>query len=142
MKVSVLSIVMIFGCVPPMMAETPDGSAQHCACGSKLPPANTAKGDTPFLSNGKLSAQGCGCCRRGMGRCTSSASGESASSISLSGSRLDLCRGPEVNHIALVLNGAIYKLCLLLFPESVALNGWRRDDYGRSLRCRAQFGAA
>jgi hypothetical protein len=61
---------------------------------------------------------------------TSSASGESASSISLSGSRLDLCRGPEVNHLALVLNEAIYKLCLLLFPESVALNGCRRDGCG------------
>jgi hypothetical protein len=65
MKASLLSIVMIFGFVSPMMAETQDGSAHSVrldqrGASSSVPPANTAKGDTPFLSNGKLSAQGAG----------------------------------------------------------------------------------
>ncbi len=64
MKVGLLSIV-IFGFVSPMMAETPDGSAHsvrldQSVSSSSIPPANTAKGATPFSSHGKLSAQGAG----------------------------------------------------------------------------------
>jgi hypothetical protein len=44
---------------------------------------------------------------------------KSASSISLNGSRLDLCRGPEMNHLAWVLNEAIYYCFCFYSPKAM-----------------------